>query len=85
MCLRYTRKSIVILQISRNELSVCIMREYGVRTIQSLYAQSKSCVRVLGSKSDSFQVGLAFARAVTGADRGADGGSTCAIFMHAKP
>ena len=38
-----------------------VLREYGVRgsllrAIQSLYDQSESCVRVLGSKSDSFQV-----------------------------
>ena len=39
------------------------LREYGVRgsllrTIQSLYSQSESCVRILGSKSDLFQVGV---------------------------
>ena len=40
-----------------------VLREYGVRgtllrAIQSLYAQSESCVRVLGNKSDSFPVGV---------------------------
>ena len=40
-----------------------VLREYGVRVsllraIQSLYAQSESCVRVLGSKSDPFPVGV---------------------------
>ena len=40
-----------------------VLREYGVRgsllrAIQSLYAQSESCVRVLGSKSESFPVGV---------------------------
>lgn len=40
-----------------------VLWEYGVRgsllrAIQSLYAQSKSCVRVLGSKSDSSLVGV---------------------------
>ena len=40
-----------------------VLREYGVRgsllrAIQSLYSQSESCVRVLGSKSDLFQVGV---------------------------
>ncbi|KAJ8012365.1 hypothetical protein DPEC_G00041950 [Dallia pectoralis] len=40
-----------------------VLREYGVRgsllrAIQSLYAQSMNCVRVLGSKSDSFPVGV---------------------------
>ena len=40
-----------------------VLREYGVRgallrAIQSLYAQSESCVRILGSKSDSFPVGV---------------------------
>uniref|UniRef100_A0A8D3C086 Reverse transcriptase domain-containing protein n=1 Tax=Scophthalmus maximus TaxID=52904 RepID=A0A8D3C086_SCOMX len=40
-----------------------VLREYGVRgsllgAIQSLYTQSNSCVRVLGSKSDSFPVGV---------------------------
>ena len=40
-----------------------VLREYGVRgtllrAIQSLYNQSESCVRVLGSKSDSFPVGV---------------------------
>uniref|UniRef100_A0A6Q2YV91 Protein kinase domain-containing protein n=1 Tax=Esox lucius TaxID=8010 RepID=A0A6Q2YV91_ESOLU len=39
------------------------LREYGVRrsllrAIQSLYVQSESCVQVLCSKSDSFQVGV---------------------------
>ena len=38
-----------------------VLREYGVRgsllrAIQSMYAQSESCVRVLGSKSDPFPV-----------------------------
>ena len=38
-----------------------MLREYGVRgsllrAIQSLYSQSESCVRVLGSKSDPFPV-----------------------------
>ncbi|KAK5875618.1 hypothetical protein CesoFtcFv8_026682 [Champsocephalus esox] len=38
-----------------------VLREYGVRgsllrAIQSLYSQSESCVRVLGSKSDPFPV-----------------------------
>ena len=38
-----------------------VLREYGVRgtllrSIQSLYSQSESCVRVLGSKSNSFSV-----------------------------
>ena len=40
-----------------------VLREYGVRgsllrAIQSLYSQSESCVRILGSKSDLFQVGV---------------------------
>uniref|UniRef100_A0AAQ4S6N9 Reverse transcriptase domain-containing protein n=1 Tax=Gasterosteus aculeatus aculeatus TaxID=481459 RepID=A0AAQ4S6N9_GASAC len=40
-----------------------VLREYGVRgsllgAIQSLYAQSESCVRVLGSKSKAFPVGV---------------------------
>ena len=40
-----------------------VRREYRVsgsllRAIQSLYTQSESCVRVLGSKSDSFPVGV---------------------------
>uniref|UniRef100_A0AAQ4RS36 Reverse transcriptase domain-containing protein n=1 Tax=Gasterosteus aculeatus aculeatus TaxID=481459 RepID=A0AAQ4RS36_GASAC len=40
-----------------------VLREYGVRgsllgAIQSLYAQSESCVRVLGSKSKTFPVGV---------------------------
>ena len=40
-----------------------VLREYRVRgsllrAIQSLYTQSESCVRVLGSKSDSFPVGV---------------------------
>uniref|UniRef100_A0AAY5K902 Reverse transcriptase domain-containing protein n=1 Tax=Esox lucius TaxID=8010 RepID=A0AAY5K902_ESOLU len=40
-----------------------VLREFGVRrsllrAIQSLYVQSESCVRVLGSKSVSFQVGV---------------------------
>uniref|UniRef100_A0A8C5A4J3 ribonuclease H n=1 Tax=Gadus morhua TaxID=8049 RepID=A0A8C5A4J3_GADMO len=39
-----------------------VLREYGVRgsilrAIQSLYSQSESCVRVLGSQSVSFSVG----------------------------
>ena len=40
-----------------------VLREYGVRgsllrAIQSLFSQSESCVRVLGSKSVSFPVGV---------------------------
>uniref|UniRef100_A0AAQ4PNU2 Reverse transcriptase domain-containing protein n=1 Tax=Gasterosteus aculeatus aculeatus TaxID=481459 RepID=A0AAQ4PNU2_GASAC len=40
-----------------------VLREYGVRgsllgAIRSLYAQSESCVRVLGSKSKAFPVGV---------------------------
>ncbi len=40
-----------------------VLQEYGVRgsllrAIQSLYAQSESCVQVLGSKSDLFLVGV---------------------------
>lgn len=40
-----------------------VLGEYGVRgsllrAIQSLYVQSESCVQVLCSKSDSFQVGV---------------------------
>ncbi len=40
-----------------------VLRKYGVRgsllkAIQSLYAQSESCVRVLSSESDSFLVGV---------------------------
>ena len=39
-----------------------VLREYGVRgsllrAIQSLYSQSESCVRELGSKLDLFQLG----------------------------
>ena len=45
-----------------------VLREYGVRksllrAIQSLYVRSESCVRVLGSKSDSFQVGVGLRQA----------------------
>uniref|UniRef100_A0A8C2ZC47 Reverse transcriptase domain-containing protein n=1 Tax=Cyclopterus lumpus TaxID=8103 RepID=A0A8C2ZC47_CYCLU len=40
-----------------------VLREYGVpdplaRAIRSLYACSRSCVRLLGSKSDTFPVGV---------------------------
>ena len=40
-----------------------VLREYGVpdplqRAIRSLYACSRSCVRILGSKSDTFPVGV---------------------------
>ncbi len=40
-----------------------VLRKYGVRgsllkAIQSLYGQSESCVRVLGSKSDLFPMGV---------------------------
>ena len=46
---------------SRREILWEVLQEYGVRgsllrAIQSLYDQSESCVRVLGSRSDSFQV-----------------------------
>ena len=34
------------------------MRGSFLRAIQSLYSQSESCVRILGSKSDLFQVGV---------------------------
>ncbi len=45
------------------EVSWEVLREYGVRgsiliATQSLYVQSESCVWVLGSKSDSFLVGV---------------------------
>ena len=40
-----------------------VLREYGVpgsllRAVRSLYKQSESCVRILGTKSDSFPVGV---------------------------
>ena len=47
-----------------------VLREYGVRgsllrAIQSLYAKSESCVRILVSKSDSFPVGVGLMTSLT--------------------
>jgi len=35
-----------------------VLREYVVRGIRSLYKQSESCVRILGTKSSTFSVGV---------------------------
>ena len=38
-------------KILKKGVRECVLQEYGVRAIQSLYTQSGSCVHALGSKS----------------------------------
>ena len=45
-------------------MTIIIILVYSFR-IQSLYAQSESCVRILGSKSDSFPVGVGLRQGCT--------------------